>query len=283
MAKTVFDYDNYREFLREKISDMRAQDESLSYRVLSKKIGFSSPNYILLVIDGKRNISVDAITKFSKFFDLKKNEADFFKNLVLMNQAQSVEDKLIFQDLIYKSLGYLKVRPIEYKQFQYFSHWALIAIREMVELRIFNEDPKWISKHVFKSEVSAEEVKEFIKTLLDLKLIEKDNKGQLRKVDRHITLPPNVSLGFIFKFHKMMLEKASEALFKQKSKKRDITSTTLPIKSSRIPEIKDFLEKMRQEFIVKFSAPQNGDTIYTLNTQLFELADLKSKEDANEK
>jgi uncharacterized protein (TIGR02147 family) len=283
MTKTVFDYDNYREFLREKISDMRAQDESLSNRVLSKKIGFSSPNYILLVIDGKRNISVDAITKFSKFFDLKKNEADFFKNLVLMNQAQSVEDKLIFQDLIYKSLGYLKVRPIEYKQFQYFSHWALIAIREMVELRIFNEDPKWISKHVFKSEVSAEEVKEFIKTLLDLKLIEKDNKGQLRKVDRHITLPPNVSLGFIFKFHKMMLEKASEALFKQKSKKRDITSTTLPIKSSRIPEIKDFLEKMRQEFIVKFSAPQNGDTIYTLNTQLFELADLKSKEDANEK
>lgn len=283
MAKTVFDYDNYREFLREKISDMRAQDESLSYRVLSKKMGFTSPNYILLVIDGKRNISVDAITKLSKFLDLKKNEADFFKNLVLMNQAQTVEDKLIFQDLIYKSLGYVKVRPVEYKQFQYFSHWALIAIREMVELKTFDEDPKWISVHFFKGQVSVDEVKEFIKTLLDLKLIERDNEGRLRKVDGHISLPPNVSLGFIFKFHKIMLEKASESLFNQKSKKRDITSTTLPIDSSRIPEIKEYLEKMRQEFIVKFSAPQNGDTVYTLNTQLFELADLKNKEDGHEK
>lgn len=278
MNKTVFDYDNFREFLRDKISDMRSKDTTLSYRNISKKMGFTSPNYILLVIDGKRNISAQAIAKLSKFIDLNKQEADFFKNLVMMNQAHSVEEKLAYQDQIYKASGYIKVRPVEYKQFQYFSHWALVALREMVELRFFDEDPAWISKHFFKDTVSKEEVSEFLKTLLDLKLLTRDNEGRLRKMDGHISLPPNVSLGFIFKFHKIMIEKASEALFKQKSKKRDITSITLPVQKDKIPEIKDFLDKMRQEFIAKFSSPQEGNAVYTLNSQFFEVADLESIE-----
>ncbi len=133
-GSSVYDFHDYRQFLQKEIERLRAEDATLSYRVIAKKMGVASSNFILLVIQGKRNLSSAMAHKISKFFDFNQDETKFFVSLVGYNQAADVEEKLMYQGQMFSVRGYLRAKPVEHTQYKYFSHWAYVVLREMMEL-----------------------------------------------------------------------------------------------------------------------------------------------------
>src|SRR3989338_9919808 len=83
----IFEYDNYRSFLKDLYALLKQEKSAFSFRFFSRQAGFRSPNFLKLVMEGKRNLSPESIEKFAKGLKLNKNEADFFRRLVLLNQA----------------------------------------------------------------------------------------------------------------------------------------------------------------------------------------------------
>ena len=89
----IFDYLDYRAFLRDMFKYRKQQAKHFSYRFFARKSGFKSPNFLKLVTDGDRNLSYESITKVAKGFSLKKQEQEYFEYLVLMNQAGTHDEK----------------------------------------------------------------------------------------------------------------------------------------------------------------------------------------------
>ena len=56
---TVFAYSNYREFLRDWFAQLQSSP-GFSFRSFSRIAGFNSPNFVKLVVDGKRNLSIES-------------------------------------------------------------------------------------------------------------------------------------------------------------------------------------------------------------------------------
>jgi len=52
----VYAYLDYRAFLRDYYAERKAASRAFSYRAFSKRAGVSAPNYLKLVIDGKRSL-----------------------------------------------------------------------------------------------------------------------------------------------------------------------------------------------------------------------------------
>jgi len=78
----IFDYTDFREFLREKFEECKKSNPAFSYRYFSKKAGLKSTNFLKLVIKGESNLSVETIHKFAAAFSLGKMETKYFQNLV---------------------------------------------------------------------------------------------------------------------------------------------------------------------------------------------------------
>ncbi len=270
----IFEYLNYRQYLRDLFQFKKSEKASaFSFRTFSRLAGLKSSNFLKLVMDGKRNVSGEAIHKFAKAFKLTKEETHFFESLVQFEQAANAEEKNFYYDRILKSKSYNDVRLLEAHQYTYFSNWHFVAIRELVTLKGFQEDPVWINKRLG-TKLHAEEVKKAIHILLTLGLLKRDEKGRLSQTVEKITTSPEMGMLALINFHREMLRKASESLEKHWSSQRDISALTVSVSKKQYDKIRERLNQVRREIHAMTEEGDNKEVIYQINLQLFPLSEV---------
>ena len=171
----IFTYLSFRAFLKDAFEYLKANRRGFSHRSFAKTAGFSSSNYIMLVIQGKRNLSSDGIQKIAKALKLKKGETEFFENLVRFDQATSDTEKNFYYSKIAANKKYAEARTLEKGEYEYYSKWYVPAIREMVLLKNFKEDPEWIAS-TLTPQITPKEAEAALKLLFDLNMISKSGK-----------------------------------------------------------------------------------------------------------
>ena len=272
---SVFSYKDFRLFLSDKIEEKRNNNPKLSYRVISKKIGYSSPNFILLVIQGKRNLSPKSIGLVSKFLDLNRNEKNYFKILVLMNQASTFEEKLEFSKQLLTSKMISEKKHITADLLSYYSTWLNVVIREMTLLEDFEDNPDWIIKRLGNS-VTKKQISDSLRVLFSLDLIERKN-GKIKATTKDVRAPDEVRSDFIRAFHLEMILRASKALTDLPPELRDVTSITLPVNLETIPDLKKQIEDFRSSIAQAVSSLPKTTEVYQLNIQLFPITKIQGK------
>ena len=166
----VYDYLDYRAFLADMYQFRKQCGVHFSYRWFSQKSGFSSPNYLQLVINGKRNLTNTSIAKIAKGFGLKRREREFFENLVFMNQADTGEEKNHYYLKMLSVTQKNNVRTLEEDQYEYFSKWYYPAVREIVGCENADITPEGIAARL-EPAITAQEVRSALKLLHRLKLV----------------------------------------------------------------------------------------------------------------
>lgn len=269
----IFEYLNYRLYLKDLFRFKKTEKAGFSFRAFSRLAGLKSSNFLKLVIDGKRNLSGEAIHKFAKGFRLSGEESQFFESLVQFEQSSNAEEKNFYYDRILKSRSYNDVRLLEAHQYAYFSNWHFVAIRELVTIKDFQEDPSWINKRLG-TRLHAEEVKKAIHILLTLGLLTRDEKGKLTQTVEKITTSPEMGMLALINFHREMLRKASESLEKHWSSQRDISALTVAVSKKQYEKIRERLNQVRREIHAMTEEGDNKEVIYQVNLQLFPLSEV---------
>ncbi|MBF0106522.1 MAG: TIGR02147 family protein [Deltaproteobacteria bacterium] len=275
----IFEYTDYRKFLRDLYEYKKETTPFFSYRYFSKMAGFTSPNYFKLIMDGDRNLSGGAINKFIKALKLNIKEARFFRLLVMMNQADTAEERDFYTRQILKGRVYKTLKPLTQAQYDYYSNWYLIPMRELVGRSDFKIDPKWIARQ-FTPELSEAQVKDGIKTLLKLGLVEETANGSLTQTDFAITTGEDVASQAVVNYHRHMIQMGAEALDRFEAKDRDISSLTMGVGRETFKKIKAMVHEFRKEIIAVVKEDKNIDDIVQVNFQVFPLA--VKKEDDHE-
>src|SRR5262245_11343971 len=90
----LFKYLDYRRFLKDYYTEQKAKRGSaFSFRSFARLAGLSSPNFLKLVMDGKRNLGPEGIKSFAKALKLGKEESSYFENLVHFNQSATDDER----------------------------------------------------------------------------------------------------------------------------------------------------------------------------------------------
>lgn len=295
MLKSVFEYDNYRQFLGDVYRTAKENDPKFSFRYFSRISGFQSPNFLKLIIDGKRNLAITSIEKIAKALKLKKEEALFFHHLVLLNQATTSEEKKVHTEFLLRSKVFKKMYPLKESEYNYYSEWYFVPVRELVNLKGFREDPDWIAKQLNPS-ITAQEAKKALSELEKLGLIKRNELGQLIQTDHNVETPNEVISPLIRLYHKEMLNKAGESIDRFPREKRDISAVTITVSDSGIKKVKELIQQFRKDLLEITSIEPNAAQVYQLGFQFFPLtesvnsditlpksADLDQKSDTGEK
>lgn len=186
-APDIFDYLDFRAYLRDFYTFKKTQGRSFSYRAFARRAGFSSPNFLKVVIEGERNLSEEMAEKFAKGCGLGGSLALYFCNLVAFNQAtqQEVRERAFERLLAHRK--HRGIVEITQEQHAYFSTWYVPAIRELIARADFREDHDWIAA-ALRPAISPEEAGEALAILERLGLTKRDaNTGQLRQSAELIT------------------------------------------------------------------------------------------------
>lgn len=265
----IFEYIDYRLFLKDMYAHLKSTQPSFSYRYFSLKGGFRSPNFYKLVTDGSRNLSRESIPKFAKVLKLNGKEAEFFTSLVQLNQSSSLEEEQEHAHNILKFRSFQNIHPLSREQYEYLAKWFIIPVREILALGHLAHDSKSLAD-AFLPDVYPKQVEEALELLARLKLIAR-KQGRWQQNQTLLSTGDAVFGTAVRTFHHEMLTRAQEAIHGDPTK-FDISSVTLAISQKNYAKLKTRIQKFRKELLAIAEADTSPDVVYQLNLQLFPLS-----------
>jgi len=266
----IYDYLDYRAFLRDMFNFRKQQVKHFSYRFFARKSGFKSPNFLKLVSSGQRNLSYESITKIATGFSLKMQEQEYFEYLVLMNQAESHDEKNKFYKKMMSVKGFGEIKKIEKAGYEYFSKWYYPVVREIIMFGNRKQTPEEIAL-LLNPPITAAEAKKALDLLGTLDLVKKDDQGLWEQQNRDLTTGAEVQSLVVANFHREMLKLAQESIERYKGKERDITALILSVNQRQMGEIKEKAAAFRKELLKLASQEKAPDLVMQVSIQVFPL------------
>lgn len=264
----VFDYKDYRAFLQDWVRKAKYSPHGFSYRRFSRKAGFQSSNFLMLVIQGKRNLTEDSLLKCATGLDFNKQEEDFFRNLVFLNQSHTPDQKHSYLTQMLRSKKLRQMKQIERQQYEYYSTWYHPVVRELVVAKDCNGSPEEIAKRI-SPEVTPTQVAKSIALLESLGFIQKTESGTWRQTNPILAAAPEMHSVVIHNYHKNLLDLTRTKMDEVPETQQTVFTMTLGIKRDRLPQLQTKLKEFREEIFRLVSEDTSPEDVVLLNVQMY--------------
>ncbi len=265
---SVFNYKDYRVFLQDWVHKAKFSPHGFSYRRFSKKAGFQSSNFLMLVIQGKRNLTEESLTKCATGLDFNKQEEEFFRSLVFLNQAHTPDQKHSYLTQMLKSKKLRQMKQIERQQYEYYSTWYHPVVRELVVAKDCNGSPEEISKRI-SPEVTPAQVAKSIALLESLKKKKKTESGTWRQTNPIISAAHEMRTVIIHNYHKNLLDLTKARMDEVPETQQTVYTMTLGIKRSRLTQLQTKVKEFQEEVFRLVSEDTSPEDVVLLNVQMY--------------
>jgi len=272
MPRSVFEYEHYRDFLRDYYTHAKSTNPKFSFRYFSRLAGFNSSCVLKHVIDGAIKIAPTSIERYVRALKLNKNEAFFFHHLVMFNQAQTSEVRQHHAEELLRSRKYKELNPMSSFQYNYLSHWYYIPVRELIGMPGFQENPEWIAKTI-SPPITPLEAKKALEDLVNFKMAERGPEGKLKLTSTHVSTGNEFASAALAKLHRELVSKAVESIDRHPRNKRDISTVTISVSLDTAGVIKEMVQAFRKQVLEVASKDAHPNHVYQLNFQLFPLSE----------
>lgn len=275
--KQIFEYSDYREFIRDFYLSKKEKNRAFSYRLFADKAGFKAKSFIQDVISGKKNVSDDSIEKLQKVMKLSEEEFAFFNDLVCFNQGKTVAERELYIEKLDLARYKHSVALLRDSQYRYFTRWYHNAIREIICSSFgFSGDYEALGR-LLSPQISSEEAKESVELLLELGLVVK--KGvRYEHNDALLTTGDEVSSLAVAQFHEQNLLLARDKIEQCDSAERDISTIVVGLSDEGYKRYKEEVQRFRKELLKIADKERTYERIYHVNFQLIPVSESMTEE-----
>lgn len=278
----VTEYMDYRRLLENFYLFRREQTKKnlrpYSYSTFAAAANIKSPNYLKMIIEGKRNLSPDMIGRFSKAMNLTKDHSDQFRMLVLFNQSMEPSER----NLLLKGLSDLRLRQqvksgeIDKKTAARLPSWVAWVLYALLDQEGVNFKVESL-REVLRGKAKADEIDAALQSLIASGEIAVDEKtGRFVKSLKRMETPEDIPVALIRKLQAQLMLLGLESLYQDSPTEREFGTLTVALTQNEFEELRFKLRQMRKQVhkdisINRMSSP--GERVYQMNLQLFPVTD----------
>lgn len=266
----IFEYLSYRAYMRSFYDAAKQHMKRFSHRCFAQKAGFSSSNFLKMVMDGDRNLGPDSAHRVGEAMGLSAAEQRFFMLLVDFEQATDPDERARVMESIAATRRFMEAKPIDGMLYEYLSQWYNLAIRELAGRPDFKDDPAWIASQL-RPTISVTKAQKSLELLVELGLLERVD-GVVSRGEPSLDAGHEVQVVGVRQFHRQMLERAAASIDEVASTERDISAITVCVRADSVAEIKSRLRDFREKLMAYCDEQQDPDVVYQFNMQLFPLS-----------
>jgi uncharacterized protein (TIGR02147 family) len=265
----LFDYFDYREYLHDYYLFHKKRNSAYSYRLFARKAKLGSPNYLKLVVDGKRRITDRTLFQFARGLGLNRDEEKYFRELVMYQEVSDPDSKeLHLRSLLKYQEKQRTPAPLKGDKIKFLLDWHHAVVRELVATKDFVEDPAWISKRLA-NKITESQAKESLELLLRLQILRRNESNQIEQSEPLLTTTDEVPSHVLRNLHRTYLRKAINSIFSISVDKRELSGLVLAIPNNRLKEAKEEIKEFRKKMNRKFGLDRSADEVYVVGMQLF--------------
>lgn len=264
----IFSYQDYRVFLQEWFAHAKRTRRAMSYRWFAKSAGFHTSNFLLLVMQGKRNLTEESVKKCATALGFNKQEEDFFRNLVFFNQAKTNDEKHAYLRRMVGSQKFRSLKPIEQQQYEYYAAWYHPVVRELATAKDGDGSAEWIAAQLSPT-VTSTQVQRSLQLLEELHFLKKNARGTWTQTSQILTTGPELDAVVIHNYHKLLLELTKSVMETMPIAEREMSALTLGIRRHQLPLVRAKIRAFRQDILQLAAEATDPEEVLLLNLQCF--------------
>lgn len=273
MKKTqldIFSYIDFKQFIEERLLELKDQDAKFSRRYLIRRMGLANSNYLKMIIDGKRPLTLPLAQKLARELGLDPKETAFFLRLLRFAQADTGEEKAQALCELRKHKRFARVHALALRHLDYMTDPLLLTLRELVALPDFKEDAAWILPRLT-SPANARAIERGLAALVELGLLQRDKRHRLRQTAAHQSTGAQLGNVPLRRYHKTMLALAASAQ-EQPVEQRSFSGLSFSADADTYGQVLARYAEFLDEVRAISDAAKTSDRVYHLECVLFPLA-----------
>lgn len=262
----LFDYDNFRLFLRDFIAEEKRIRPGFSQRLLSQRLGLGSPTMLSLVLKGDRNLGEGTLQKLPGSLGLAGRPAHFLVALARFNQARRLEEReSTFQELkrIRKSGRFARTLS---HQYPYWDEWYHVVVRELAVHSAWKGDHAKLGALV-RPPISADKARQSVAHLCELGLLERSPDGSYAQSDPVVSAE-GAPTALLREFKREMVLRGLEAMESVPPRERHFSTATISISRSSFALLSSRIDTLRAEFL-QAAHDEDPEVVVQVNFQAF--------------
>lgn len=268
----IFDYIDYRQYLKDAYGERRAENVRFSYRYIAGKVGFASPGFFANVLSGKKDISLKLVLKFAELFRLGRKEKEYFETLVLFTKATGTSEKKDYLDRLLAMRG-SNIKKVEAHQWEYFEKWHHSAVRELIAIQPFRGDFRALAGLVVPP-ITVQEARKSIELLERLGLIRKNASHAYERTDAAISAGDSISQALINAYQVQAMDMAKYAMDHLPSGTRNFSTLTMSVSGPTYLAMLEELRTCRRRLLEMAQNSDDVDRVYQMNFHVFPVTSL---------
>lgn len=280
--ESIITYRNYRAYIQDFFDEQKKRN-ALTWQAFAQTAGFTSPSHLMLVCQGKANLSEDGIEKTAKSMNLVGHEKEFFHGLVHFNQAKLLSEKAEALEKISAIATKYKAKLINEDQFAYLANWQNVVVREIAPLASPNAKTSNIARQLH-PEITAAEAGKALRFLEKAGMLEKLPDGTYRQTDKVLTTgDKDITSVALRNYHRTMAKFALNAIDDFPIDERNVSEIVMGVSKEVYQQITQEISDFRKHILALAMSSKCTDRIYCMQTNLFPVSHRLSDKGRKEK
>jgi uncharacterized protein (TIGR02147 family) len=267
---SLFDYLDYRQFLRALFEEKKREKAGFSHRSLMEKLSLQSPGHMLFIMQGKRRLTTAIALRLASYLKFSKREQRYLLALVRYSDAKTpAEKQYAFEELLQlRQHPSMLVTPDSYR---FYGKWYYSAIRAVLDVEPITDDCQRLAS-LLRPAIAASQAKEAVELLLELGMIDRDETGVLHPRESAITTGDVWQGAVIHNLQRQFIELGKESLDRFDKIERDISNLTVTVSDQTFDLIRKKVTELRSQIAAMACAEQTPDKVLQVNIQIFPLS-----------
>ena len=265
----VFQYLDYRQFLRELYQSHKAYDKRFSCRFIASRVGFKSASFFSQVLHGRSDLTPSMALRFATFLKLDPRETDYFELLVLYARSEGAAERRRYLERL-ATFREAKAHTVPPEHFEFYACWYHTAIRELLYIEPFEGDHRALARRL-RPAITAAQARESIDLLLQLGMARRDGTRVVRSDALSTTTGEAVASVQVDQFHESCLELSRRAIDGIPRDLRRLSTVTVTLSPSARARVEEEIAQFRTRLLAIAEADKDETDVWHLGMQFFPL------------
>ncbi|MGB0452538.1 MAG: TIGR02147 family protein [Bacteriovoracaceae bacterium] len=247
---------DFRTYLQRTLVMRCKENPQYSLRAFAKSLEIE-PSALSKILNGKRSITAKMYERLSQKLDLSGEDYEYYHPKNTHLREKKVEATTLSSDV-----------------FNFICDWYHYAILELIRVKGFKNDIAWIARALG---ITTSQVQDAVDRLTRMKLLIKDDFGRWHDNSGNIT-----TLGHPFStqafrhLQKQILSMGIEAMDMIPMEKRDQTSMTFAVNSSKVGQARELIKNFRRD-LAEILTSGDKDEVYQMSISLYPITQISEE------
>ena len=269
MKPNIQNYHDYLEFLKDWTEYLKEQERGFSLRKIAKDAGIAS-GYLPMCFSRKRKLSLKFYEKIKPFLKLSIKEKRYLDLLRVIAESEIPNERVHALTGLQKLKDYKENHHSELEAHQYLSRWYYVAIRELVNLPDFKNEPAWIQERL-RGRISQKEISEGMQFLINYGFVLKSSTGKFQVAEKQLSCHEGVYKISLGEFHRQMLDIAKNSIEDVSREERILLGHTVALSKEQYDKIQVILKEAINKIETVDNSSQPGSEVYQIEVAAFPL------------